>query len=75
MEFIDGARVTDREALAELGVSPRALAALVSRTFAEMIFLHGDVHCDPHAANMVCTEGSLPASALLVFSTAVPFPL
>lgn len=36
-----------------LGVSPHSLAQLVSETFNEMIFIHGDVHCDPHAANMV----------------------
>jgi hypothetical protein len=39
--------------LQRLGVSPRSLAQLVSETFNEMIFIHGDVHCDPHAANMV----------------------
>lgn len=38
-----------------LGVSPHSLAQLVSETFNEMIFIHGDVHCDPHAANMVST--------------------
>ena len=25
----------------------------ISETFAEMIFHHGFVHCDPHAANMM----------------------
>ena len=25
----------------------------VNKTFAEMIFKHGFVHCDPHAANMM----------------------
>lgn len=39
-----------------LGVSPRSLAQLVSETFNEMIFIHGDVHCDPHAANMVSAD-------------------
>jgi predicted unusual protein kinase regulating ubiquinone biosynthesis (AarF/ABC1/UbiB family) len=53
MEFIDGARLTDPKALAALGVSRPGLARLVAETFNEMIFIHGDVHCDPHAANMV----------------------
>lgn len=53
MEFIDGARVTDGPALAKMGADRSALAALVAETFNEMIFIHGDVHCDPHAANMV----------------------
>lgn len=25
----------------------------VSQTFAEMMFKHGFVHCDPHAANLL----------------------
>lgn len=53
MEFIEGVQVTDKEGLQRLGVSPGSLAQLVSQTFNEMIFIHGDVHCDPHAANMV----------------------
>ncbi|KAF8067287.1 ABC1 [Scenedesmus sp. PABB004] len=57
MEYIDGVQVTDRGGLSRLGVSPRALASLVSQTFAEMIFIHGDVHCDPHAANMLVRRG------------------
>lgn len=46
-------QVTDRPGLARLGIAPGALAQLVSQTFNEMIFIHGDVHCDPHAANLV----------------------
>nr|QKY15035.1 ABC1-like protein (ABC1) [Polytomella parva] len=52
MEFVDGVGVTDRAALTALGAEPAAVARLVSRTFSEMIFAHGYVHCDPHAANM-----------------------
>jgi len=32
----------------------------VSQTFAEMMFKHGFVHCDPHAANMLVRP--LPSS-------------
>lgn len=53
MEFIDGVQVTDKQGLQRLGISPSSLAQLVSETFNEMIFIHGDVHCDPHAANLV----------------------
>ncbi|KAI8470915.1 MAG: ABC1 family-domain-containing protein [Monoraphidium minutum] len=53
MEFIDGARLTDPAALDALGVDRAGLAALVAEAFNEMIFIHGDVHCDPHAANML----------------------
>ncbi|KAG2446176.1 hypothetical protein HXX76_000769 [Chlamydomonas incerta] len=53
MEFIDGVGVTDVAALKRLGVSPREVSLLVAETFNEMIFTHGYVHCDPHAANML----------------------
>ena len=53
MEFIDGVKVTDREGLAALGAHPAAVARLVSETFCEQIFVFGDVHCDPHAANLL----------------------
>ncbi|WIA33107.1 hypothetical protein OEZ86_006260 [Tetradesmus obliquus] len=57
MEFIEGVQVTDRPGLARLGIAPGALAQLVSQTFNEMIFIHGDVHCDPHAANLLVRRG------------------
>jgi aarF domain-containing kinase len=65
MEFIDGARVTDGPALAALGVPRPRLARLVSEAFNEMIFVHGDVHCDPHAANMVRLRRLLDLSRFL----------
>eukprot|EP00891_Asterochloris_glomerata_P006292 jgi/Astpho2/6292/e_gw1.00089.9.1_t len=52
MEFVEGIKVTDRQRLQEAGLRPQAIAQLVSQTFNEMIFLHGYVHCDPHAANL-----------------------
>jgi aarF domain-containing kinase len=53
MEFIEGVPVTDLSALQRLRISPAALSRLISETFSEMIFIHGDVHADPHAANML----------------------
>ncbi|KAJ9540697.1 hypothetical protein OSB04_027203 [Centaurea solstitialis] len=53
MEFMDGAQVNDLKSIQKLGVSPHDIATLVSKTFAEMMFKHGFVHCDPHAANLL----------------------
>jgi aarF domain-containing kinase len=68
MEFIDGAGVTDLQALRRMGADPGRLSQLINETFSEMIFIHGYVHCDPHAANMlvrrrVSPAGWLPACA------------
>jgi aarF domain-containing kinase len=43
------------------------VARLVAKTFAEMIFIHGDVHCDPHAANLLVrrSKDGLPELVLL----------
>jgi len=53
MEYIDGVKVTDIDGLKKLGANPAEVARLVSQTFNEMIFKFGDIHADPHAANMV----------------------
>ncbi|CAH1418658.1 unnamed protein product [Lactuca virosa] len=53
MEFVEGAEVNDLKSIKKFGVSPHDIARLVSRTFAEMMFKHGFVHCDPHAANLI----------------------
>lgn len=37
----------------------------VTRAFAEMIFKHGFVHCDPHAANMMVRP--LPSNKWNIF--------
>ncbi|GAB4831940.1 hypothetical protein Ancab_005955 [Ancistrocladus abbreviatus] len=53
MEFIDGAQVSDLKHIKELGLQPYEVSRLVSQAFSEMIFKHGFVHCDPHAANLL----------------------
>lgn len=53
MEYIDAAEVTDVNAIRKFGIRPQEVSKLVSEAFAEMIFKHGFVHCDPHAANMM----------------------
>eukprot|EP00887_Chlorella_sp_A99_P007308 scaffold2.g7308.t1 len=53
MEFIEGVKVTDGAGLARLGAAPADVARLISKTFNEMIFTWGDVHVDPHTANLL----------------------
>lgn len=52
MEFIEAPQVSDVKAIRNLGLQPREVSTLVSQAFAEMIYKHGFVHCDPHAANL-----------------------
>ena len=43
MEYVTGANVCDKQALAQMGLKPKDVARLVSETFNEMIFIFGDV--------------------------------
>ena len=49
-----------------MGFKPEKVAELVSRTFNEMIFIHGDVHCDPHAANLFLRKDEATGQLQLV---------
>jgi predicted unusual protein kinase regulating ubiquinone biosynthesis (AarF/ABC1/UbiB family) len=53
MEWIEGASLGDSEALDALRADRREVSLLVARTFNEMIFTFGDLHADPHAANLL----------------------
>jgi aarF domain-containing kinase len=53
MEYIDGVKVTDIDGLKKIGAPPAAVARLISQTFNEMIFKFGDIHADPHSANLL----------------------
>ncbi|OQR98991.1 glycoside hydrolase [Achlya hypogyna] len=52
MEFMHGAKITDKEAIARMNLEPLVVAKHVSSLFAEMVFVSGFVHCDPHPGNL-----------------------
>ncbi|MBA0868661.1 hypothetical protein Goshw_017111 [Gossypium schwendimanii] len=70
MEFMDGAYVNDVISIQKLGIQPSDVARLVSQTFAEMMFKHGFVHCDPHAANLLVRP--LPSGKRRIFGKKKP---
>eukprot|EP00177_Eucheuma_denticulatum_P006900 GFKZ01012554.1.p1 GENE.GFKZ01012554.1~~GFKZ01012554.1.p1 ORF type:complete len:602 (+),score=76.33 GFKZ01012554.1:74-1807(+) len=53
MEYVDGFRVDDVEEMAQGGIDPHQVAETVVNAFAQMIFVNGFVHCDPHAGNLM----------------------
>lgn len=53
MSFEAGCSVTDRDALARMGLAPEAVTRLLSETFCALIFDGGFVHCDPHPGNVL----------------------
>ncbi|KAI8536598.1 hypothetical protein RHMOL_Rhmol10G0270300 [Rhododendron molle] len=65
MEFCQGCKVDDLEFMIEMEIEPIKVAKALVEVFAEMIFVHGFVHGDPHPGNiLVSPEG--PNSFCLV---------
>ncbi|CAJ1381658.1 unnamed protein product, partial [Effrenium voratum] len=53
MEYLDGLlKANDPVGLRKAGLDVAECAQLLCDTFAEMIFVHGRVHADPHAGNI-----------------------
>lgn len=48
MEFMEGVKVTDLNALDRLKVDKKELAELIARVYSEQTFVHGFVHADPY---------------------------
>ncbi|KAJ3331926.1 hypothetical protein HDU76_001816 [Blyttiomyces sp. JEL0837] len=59
MEFVDGVKVNDEIAIKGLGLVPTDVGRLACEVFAEMIFQHGVIHCDPHAGNMMVVRSPI----------------
>lgn len=53
MEFCSGSKISDVKALKEAGIKPTDVSAALTHLYAQMIFLHGFVHCDPHPGNIL----------------------
>jgi ubiquinone biosynthesis protein len=60
MEFIDGVRIDDVEAIAEMGIDPSEIGIRGFNVYLQMIFEDGFFHGDPHPGNLlVCKDGDI----------------
>ncbi|MFO0747104.1 MAG: AarF/ABC1/UbiB kinase family protein [Myxococcota bacterium] len=79
MDWVDGVRLTDRQALADLGVTPHDAARKLLDVFFRQVFEHRFVHADPHPGNFLvqrAADGSVKIALLdLGSATAVREPL
>lgn len=67
MQFCNGHKVDDLEFLKESGINPIKVAKALVEVFAEMIFVHGFLHGDPHPGNiLVSSEGHKRFSLVLL---------
>ncbi|KAK8573188.1 hypothetical protein V6N13_099999 [Hibiscus sabdariffa] len=67
MQFCRGHKVDDVEFLNGMKINPEKVAKLLLEVFAEMIFIHGFLHGDPHPGNiLVSAEGQGGFSLVLL---------
>lgn len=57
MDFIEGVRISDREALLAAGIDPSAVAERLNDAFADGLFGHNVLHADPHPGNLLVRQG------------------
>jgi predicted unusual protein kinase regulating ubiquinone biosynthesis (AarF/ABC1/UbiB family) len=57
MEFLDGIKITDREALVKANISPHEVARLLNDLYAEQMLRLGVLHADPHPGNLLVQPG------------------
>ncbi|XP_024977520.1 uncharacterized aarF domain-containing protein kinase 1 isoform X2 [Cynara cardunculus var. scolymus] len=53
MQYCTGRRVDDLDYIWKMKIDPRKVAKVLVEAFAEMIFVHGFVHGDPHPGNIL----------------------
>ncbi len=69
MTFMDGVKITDFDALAQLGVERRAVATLLVQAFYKQLFIDRFFHADPHPGNFLVqrAEDGRPRLVVLDF--------
>ncbi|AGB39383.1 ABC1 kinase family protein [Natronococcus occultus] len=57
MEYVEGRKITDEDALEAVGVGRTEMATLIARTYLKMGLVDGVFHADPHPGNLAVTDG------------------
>jgi predicted unusual protein kinase regulating ubiquinone biosynthesis (AarF/ABC1/UbiB family) len=70
MDYIEGIKITDREALEQAGISPHEVARLLNDLYADQMLHLGILHADPHPGNLFVQPG--PRLVLLDHGLTVP---
>src|SRR5947208_3049019 len=71
MDYIEGIKITDREALEQAGISPHEVARLLNELYAEQMLHLGILHADPHPGNLRVQ----PGPRLVLLDHGLPVPL
>lgn len=57
MEYMDGIKITDVQALQAAEIDTRAVARLLTECYARQVLRHGFFHADPHPGNLFVRPG------------------
>ncbi len=57
MEYVDGVKITDVEAIRAMGIDTADVAKVLVVAFSEMLLKHGFFHADPHPGNLMVAAG------------------
>lgn len=74
-EYIDGIKISDKDALKESGFSLKDVDEKLIQAFAEQIFHTGFVHADPHPGNGMPNIPSFFYCLFLIFFWNVRAPV
>ncbi|XP_073065507.1 uncharacterized protein [Primulina eburnea] len=66
MQFSSGKKVDDLKFLKQTGISPLEVAKALVEVFAEMIFVHGFLHGDPHPGNILVSPHGPKGFSLVI---------
>ncbi|XP_048771954.1 uncharacterized aarF domain-containing protein kinase 5-like isoform X3 [Ostrea edulis] len=65
-EFIDGHKISDKDAIEKMGLSLYDVDQKLCRAFADQIFLSGFVHADPHPGNVFIRKDTAGKAQLVL---------
>jgi len=76
MDFVEGAKITDVDALREWEIDPKQVAQLLVESYCTQILSHGFFHADPHPGNLIVqrTANGAPRLVLVDFGLAKELP-
>ncbi len=72
MEYMEGIKITDVEALREAGIDTREVAQKLTEIYCQQVLLDGFFHADPHPGNLLVQPG--PKIVFLDFGLAKDLP-
>ena len=59
LEFLDGCKISDLDALTERGYDPKTIARYGADNFLKQVFIYGLFHADPHPGNLKVLPGNV----------------